>query len=232
MAKTVILSPHFDDAVIDCFSYLVKEPESTVITVCAKIPPEGVKTFWDTVCGERDSHKMVKIRRIENDNAINLTGSKHKQVLLDYYDSQYDNGPVPIDQMCADILANSPKDSVFLAPIATSRIFQHKNHKDIRNAGLKLLQDGYKVWFYPDSPYMNLPRTPYERIIRRIQKRAEMKLGLKFSYKINELSDAESRLKDEALRTYKSQYRPTDINSFGGLTRVVRRKYELVFIPE
>ncbi len=231
MPKHVILAPHFDDATIDCWYVIRHQPDAVVMTVCAKIPDVGVKTLWDTVCGIRDSNRLVKTRIKENAEALAISGQIHPEVHLDYFDSQYDNSPVDIDQMCKDILANSPKDAIFLAPLAISKIFQHKNHKDILKAGIKLHRDGYKVQFYPDSPYITLPRQPNPRILNNLKVRAEEKLGIKFDMTINNLTDSDVATKKAALKAYKTQYNPTNINSFGGLTRVNKRKYELLFTP-
>lgn len=231
MTKTVILAPHFDDVVIDCWFVLRHESDSIVMTVCARLPKEGIKTFWDRVCGESNSRKMVQIRRQENEEAISLSGH-HDQILLDYLDGQYPDSDIDIDSLVSDILANSPKDAVFLAPVATSKIFRHKNHIEVRKAALKLIEAGHKVQFYPDSPYMTLPKRPNKKILQRLTSHAEKNLGLNLDYKVNILDADDQVTKLQALKTYKSQYTATNINSFGGLTRVVKRNYELLLVPK
>src|SRR5579884_2646409 len=127
MPKTVILSPHLDDAVINCWQPIVSG-DSIIINIFAGIPPEGTRRLWDRVCGEADSVKMMHERRRENDIAVSIGGSATAQVYLDYLDNQYREGDPEVGEMVESVLAKSPEESAFLAPLAGSRIYRHPDH--------------------------------------------------------------------------------------------------------
>jgi LmbE family N-acetylglucosaminyl deacetylase len=64
--ELVILSPHLDDATIDCFSLFKRRP--IVVNVFTGIPPRGTLSDWDRLCGAADSSEWMK-RRLAEDRA-------------------------------------------------------------------------------------------------------------------------------------------------------------------
>ena len=198
------------------------------MNVFAAEPPQGTSKFWDRVCGEADSPKMVQKRRHENEVAIAMSGAHNEQVYLDYLDNQYRSSHPTPTELADTIEAKSPPDAVYYAPLAMSRLYRHPDHVLARQAGLILHTRGLKLGFYPDAPYMNLAQRPREASLKRMKALAEKTLGLKVSININELEPAQQQAKNEALHAYKTQYKMTNLESFGGLTRVMRRPYEVV----
>ena len=59
MSRTVVVSPHLDDAVLSCGGRLADEP-AHVITMFAGIPDDvGALPMWDRVTGATSSHHRV-----------------------------------------------------------------------------------------------------------------------------------------------------------------------------
>ena len=54
-APELLLSPHLDDAVLDCWSVLSDERELNVVNIFAGIPAPGPLTLWDAITGAADS---------------------------------------------------------------------------------------------------------------------------------------------------------------------------------
>src|SRR6266851_9160100 len=50
-ASELVLSPHWDDAVLDCWSLLASSRELTVVNVFAGIPGPNRLTIWDATTG-------------------------------------------------------------------------------------------------------------------------------------------------------------------------------------
>ena len=53
-APLLLLAPHWDDAVFNCWSLLTSERDVRVINVFAGIPPGGPPSRWDRICGASD----------------------------------------------------------------------------------------------------------------------------------------------------------------------------------
>lgn len=232
MDKAVILSPHFDDAVLNCWQ-LLSESSALVLNIFSGVPPKGTHRFWDLVCGTADSHKMMQKRRRENEAAISLSGS-HAQLYLDYLEAQYRQRQpaVNVNNLAADILELAPAGAVFLAPLAAGRLRRHADHVLLRRAAMQLLVQGHKVSFYPDAPYMNLPRLPRKQALKRLERRASQVLSSDVTLQINELTPEQRAAKLRAMQTYQTQYKMTNLFSFGGLRRLARREYEVVIEPQ
>ena len=130
------------------------------------------------------------------------------------------------------IVSNTPDDSIFLAPLAASPLRRHADHILARETALHLLKQGRGVNFYPDAPYMNLPSSGREQSLHKIVRRAEHSLGFAVTAKVKKLDAHELGIKCRSMQAYKSQYVMTDLFSLGGLGRIGRRNYELVFEPK
>ena len=70
LANVVVVSPHFDDAVLGATHLIAGHPGTTVITVLGGRPPAypEVPTSWDACGGFRAGDDVVALRR-EEDNA-------------------------------------------------------------------------------------------------------------------------------------------------------------------
>ncbi len=85
--RTVILSPHFDDAVLSCWHLLASADEVLVVNVFAGEPPAGTLGWWDRLAGATDSAAAVRTRIEEDRQALALAG--RTAVNLPFLDSQY-----------------------------------------------------------------------------------------------------------------------------------------------
>ena len=89
LERLVVVSPHFDDAVLGCGLLLAAHPGATVITVLGGFPaayPDTV-TPWDAQGGFRDGDDVVAARREEDRAAMALLGCT--PVWLGFSDHQY-----------------------------------------------------------------------------------------------------------------------------------------------
>jgi LmbE family N-acetylglucosaminyl deacetylase len=88
--RPVVVSPHFDDAVLGAGQLLAAHPGATVITVLAGRPPNGYPphvTQWDAWGGFGDGDDVVSARRREDEAALAVLRAGH--AWLDFSDHQY-----------------------------------------------------------------------------------------------------------------------------------------------
>src|SRR5256885_6374496 len=87
--RLVVVSPHFDDAVLGCGQLLSAHPGATVVTVLAGRPesyPAEV-TQWDAGGGFEPGDDVVAARREEDRNALAVFDAT--SVWLEFSDHQY-----------------------------------------------------------------------------------------------------------------------------------------------
>ncbi|HEX6489376.1 MAG TPA: PIG-L family deacetylase [Candidatus Dormibacteraeota bacterium] len=86
--QILVVSPHYDDAILSCYSMLAANPGAVVLTVFGGAPAVPTTASWDVECGFSDSDVAVAARRSEDLNALTLCHAS--QSSLDFLDSQYD----------------------------------------------------------------------------------------------------------------------------------------------
>lgn len=88
---TVILSPHFDDAILSLGGLLAKKGTAAkVLTFFSGKPAKPRLSLWDVVCGFSNSTKAVDARSKENDNALAFLGLSSSSVInLGYLEQSY-----------------------------------------------------------------------------------------------------------------------------------------------
>ena len=145
----VILSPHFDDAVLSCWRVLASSGEVLVVNVFAGEPPAGTLGSWDRLAGTTDSAAAVR-RRIEEDrHALAFAG--RSAVNLPFLDSQYrDAGQTPgeIVEALRGVVVGGTR---IYAPASLGD--HHRDHTAVRDAALALRADGAEVELYADLPH-------------------------------------------------------------------------------
>jgi LmbE family N-acetylglucosaminyl deacetylase len=148
-APAVVLSPHLDDAVIDCWSVL---PSASVVTVFAGVPSRpGVLVHWDAVVGARDSASLMRARREEDRAALSLAGVSpiHLDLLPDPYRRSSEHPTLSaIDTVVSSAV---PAASKVYAPAVLGVI--HPDHELVRSYALALARAGVAVELYADQPY-------------------------------------------------------------------------------
>jgi hypothetical protein len=146
---TIILSPHFDDAVLSCWDVLAGASEVLVVNVFAGEPPAGALGWWDRLAGASDSAMAVR-RRIEEDRqALALAG--RAAVNLPFLDSQYrqdDQSPQEIVEALRGVVVPGAR---IYAPASLGD--HHRDHTAVRAAALALHAEGAEVTLYADLPH-------------------------------------------------------------------------------
>jgi len=155
----LLLSPHLDDAVLDCWSVLAGEEQPRVVNVCAGVPPADAPVpLWDRITGADDSAARVRERLREDAQALSRTGGE--PVCLPLLDAQYRRPGHPLEPADVDrALAAAPvgPSSRVLAPAA---IGGHPDHLLVRRYARVLLRFGFAVTLYADLPYCVLHGWP------------------------------------------------------------------------
>jgi hypothetical protein len=148
----IILSPHFDDAVLSCWHVLAGAGEVLVVNVFAGEPPAGTLGWWDELAGATDSAAAVRTRVEEDRQALALAG--RTAVNLPFLDSQYrqsDQAPAEILQALRGALI---KDARIYAPASLGD--DHRDHAAVRAAALALHAEGADVALYADLPHATM----------------------------------------------------------------------------
>jgi LmbE family N-acetylglucosaminyl deacetylase len=85
----LVLSPHFDDAVLSCAAWLEHHPGTVVATVCSGRPGRGVPAdpAWDALAGFVDADHAAEARGAEDQEALGVVGAE--QLRLGFLDGDY-----------------------------------------------------------------------------------------------------------------------------------------------
>jgi GlcNAc-PI de-N-acetylase len=145
----IILSPHFDDAVLSCWHVLAGAGEVLVVNVFAGEPPAGALGWWDRLAGATDSAAAVRMRIEEDRQALALAG--RTAVNLPFLDSQYrqpDQAPGEIVEALRGVLVAGAR---IYAPASLGD--HHRDHTAVRAAALALYAEGAQVALYADLPH-------------------------------------------------------------------------------
>ena len=145
--KRVIISPHFDDAVLSAWSRIT--PNTTIVTVCAGIPDkETVVSSSDKKCGFDSAVTAALTRKEEDIKACNALEVKY--VHLDFLDYPYarNKKTAAVETAFASVIEDV--EEVY-APIG---IGCHPDHLIARDAAIELcMKKGYELFLYADYPY-------------------------------------------------------------------------------
>lgn len=159
---TLILSPHFDDAVLSCWHVLDGSTEVRVVNVFGGVPPADAAGWWDLAAGARSSSGVVEHRRSEDEAALALAG--REAINLDFLDAQYREGPQAIEPVVERLRPLLTPDTWLWAPAALvaapdERDLKalarraHPDHVVVRDAALALHAEGSAVRLYADLPH-------------------------------------------------------------------------------
>ena len=124
-AAALVLSPHFDDAVLDCWGVLAGPGAVEVVNLFAAAPPAGTVTLWDEITGAGDSAARVAERVAEDAAALGVANRTPHN--LTFLDAQYRRPPAPtLTGIDAQVSAAVPAASRVYAPAG---IGAHPDHK-------------------------------------------------------------------------------------------------------
>jgi hypothetical protein len=152
----VILSPHFDDAVLSCWHVLAGAGEVLVVNVFAGEPPAGTPGWWDRLAGATDSTASVRMRIEEDRNALALAG--RAAVNLPFLDSQYSEAGQTPGEIVEALRGVVVAGARIYAPASLGD--HHRDHTAVRDAALALRADGAEVELYADLPHATVDGWP------------------------------------------------------------------------
>jgi LmbE family N-acetylglucosaminyl deacetylase len=167
LARTVIVSPHLDDAVLGCAHLMRAHPGATVVTVFAGNPPSYPTPMrqWDAQCGFAPGDDVMAARRAEDRAALTELGAT--PIHLDFVEYTYNAGDVPVAaEVIAPVLGDAVRGS---APTALFVPFGLANpdHDVVHRAAMTVreaLPDGVSVFAYEDIGYKHIPGLLARRI--------------------------------------------------------------------
>jgi LmbE family N-acetylglucosaminyl deacetylase len=145
----LVVSPHFDDAVLSAWG-LLEEPGVRVANVFTAIPPDQAPTYWEKLTRARGTvEERIVERTLEDRDALALAGIV--PVNLGFLECLYGGGPnIPRDRI-VDALA--PLVSAADRAVFPAAIGGHPDHSVVRDVGKHFLAAGADVRFYADCPY-------------------------------------------------------------------------------
>ncbi len=146
---------------------------------------------------------------------------------LEFLDGQYKAPERSVPDIARAVLAHVDSDATFYAPLAGSALWRHPDHVTIRELGKYLLQQGRKVSFYADIPYMQMPSSPSSNFTQRISARASKLIGVGLTAEVTELDAPAQIRKRNAMRQYGSQYNMINLVSLGMFGRDVNVQREV-----
>jgi hypothetical protein len=150
-APQLLLSPHWDDAVLGCWSLLTSKRELNVVNVFAAIPPPGHAGVWEAVIGVRDSAERARARIAEDASALALAGRQAVNLaLLDARYRRRTRSAVGLDELDRALVAEVQSASRVYVPAG---IGAHADHLLTRHYGRMLLRTGMPVTLYAELPY-------------------------------------------------------------------------------
>jgi hypothetical protein len=151
-APELLLSPHCDDAVLDCWSLLTSDRPLVVANLFAGAPPPGGRGVWEALIGVADSRERARERVSEDARALARAGREAVNMpLLDVQFRRQSSDRLDLgelDRALADEVA--PSASRVYVPAG---IGAHRDHLLARRYGRALLRAGMPVTLYAELPY-------------------------------------------------------------------------------
>lgn len=198
LGRTLVISPHLDDAVFACGTLIASCPGTHVLTVFAGDPPPGQPlTDWDRDCGFTPTDAVMQRRREEDAAALSLL--RAIPTWLEMLDAQY--GPTPpiaaITRALQREIERIAPESVFF-PLG---LF-HSDHEAVHEAVLRCATRGrYATYAYEDALYRRLDERLSERLfgLRRA--------GWNVTRHRWPITPGAADLKEMAVHCYRSQLR-------------------------
>ncbi len=228
----IVLSPHFDDAVLSLGGFLARNgTQSVVMTFCGGRPSKPVLKPWDKDSGFIDSDNAMNSRIAENERSLKYLGVPEKQVInYPFLDSQYQsifqhatNSQFSgMEAAIAKLLERyASTETFFYAP----GLEEHRDHKNVKLAFLNSLktQSNHKhsYYLYQDLPYaddfLNLNKASDRTVTRSGLDALRNKIlhGYGAMDEVIELDQDSIEKKVVAVEMYKSQIAP--LRTFSGI---------------
>lgn len=150
-APELLLSPHWDDAVLDCWSLLSSGRELTVVNLFAGIPPSGRAGVWEAIIGVQDSAQRARERMAEDTLALARAGREPVNLpLLDVRYRRQTPSVAGLHELDLALVDEVQSASRVYVPAG---IGAHADHLLARRYGRMLLRTGMPVTLYAELPY-------------------------------------------------------------------------------
>ncbi|MBM9617672.1 PIG-L deacetylase family protein [Streptomyces zhihengii] len=149
--RTVVLSPHFDDAALSLAGLIAGLPGPVdIVTVYGGAPAAGASvSWWDSNCGFSSPEEAHRARLAEDAAACALLGAR--QVVLDHPDGPY-AAPGAEPDLLDGYLAGLEPGTEILVPLGSNQ----PDHEAVRRRALNVLTD---LGAPPPTVYADLPYT-------------------------------------------------------------------------
>ena len=238
-APALILSPHPDDAVLDCWSVLTEPRAVQVVNVFAGTPAGGSVTYYERLTGATDSAEQMRRRLGDDRQALALAG--RAAVNLAFLGLHHRSGrPEPsFHRLDRALAARIPEVAEVYAPAALGS--PHPDHELVRDYALRIARSGVPVWLYADLPYCAVygwpgwvtaqpeDRNPDVDAYWRASAPPSLEPG-PAGARVVELADAHATVKLAAMRRYGTEFPTLDRGPVGALSNRAIHRYE-VFWP-
>jgi LmbE family N-acetylglucosaminyl deacetylase len=152
--SAVILSPHFDDAVLSCWSALTGSEQVRVVNVFTGAPPPGTPPHDGELLTGADDPVARTRERVEEDRAaLALAGARsHNLDLLEISHRTPRWGGAR--RRWRELLdASAPHIDAEAHVYVPAALGAHPDHALVRELGCRLVREGARVSFYADQPY-------------------------------------------------------------------------------
>jgi len=212
--KHIILSPHFDDAVISMGGFIISHQDKNlkIFNIFTSMPKIPVKTKWDGKCGFEDSTQAVTSRTEEDKQVFNfLNVSRDKISNLDFLDKQYrslsDTKSLKKEIkriLLEKIFIGEDVEYCLYAPASSVNI----DHQIIKDISIEIRKERKNItlFFYQDIPYItNLIEENnfyFDSLVRMLKEESEGEIIPVYGVFDKNIQ----RKKQEAVKIYKSQY--------------------------
>lgn len=151
MNKILLISPHFDDAILSAGQLLAGRADADVVTVFGGFPSEMRITPYDEKCGFENSSVAVVNRRLEDDNATAILNAN--AIHWDFPDGQYGEN-VTHDEILDKIIQQTmlEKYDFIMGPLGIG----HPDHVMVSDALIEFADvynpDKTPVYLWEDLP--------------------------------------------------------------------------------
>jgi LmbE family N-acetylglucosaminyl deacetylase len=238
--SAMVLSPHLDDAVLNCWSILGGAGPVEVVNVFAQPPRHGFVTQYDRICGARDSAAHMHQRLVEDAEALGL--ADRTPINLSFLDRQYRRfrRPPSLREMDAALRRAVPRVSALYAPAALG-FEPQPDHALVRRLALQAAGQGIPVHLYADVPYActfgwpnwvsGVPAEPHldvdaywQRLVREVPAVGRLRDAV-----VVRLTDEQAESKLAAMRAYRTQFPALDAGAIGVLSNPEIHRFEVLW---
>jgi LmbE family N-acetylglucosaminyl deacetylase len=229
-APALLLSPHLDDAVLDCWSVLTGRAAVRVVNVFAGVPAPGSVSYYERLAGARDSADHMRRRLDEDARALALAA--RSAVSLGFLARTHRRGrPEPSLKALDAALAGLGPVSTVYAPAALGAA--HPDHELVCSYALAVARQGVPVRLYADVPYSVAYGWP--SWVTGSDPGVDVdaywgSAGSRDGAEVVRLAPPDASAKLAAMRTYRSEFAVLDRGPLGQLSNPAVHGFE-VFWP-